>query len=356
MARDSKVRRPLVSVIIPVYNCEEYIQRCLDSLYAQTSQDFVITAINDGSTDGSLAILERNANTHAHLTVVDQPNHGQGYTRNRALEVATTEYIMFVDADDYIEPTTIEKTLARAEDGRTDVVHFDWKMLTIRPGGVETIEHFNTEPFAHKQQLVGAECDEFLRMNNFFSVNNLYRRSFLIEKGIRYGEGHIYEDNIFMVQVGNRATKIALINEPLYVIRHNQTSSTRTGAKTDKHYKDFIRAARKSFEVVEPRTNTTLYYLASYFLEKFIIYYERRVPQQFKRAYLRDFVDLLASISLTVPDGEPPKKLLDLCIRRGIFRGRKYSQFRTLVLYKTVVLPRKATVLSAARKMRPRTP
>lgn len=337
MAASVNSKQPLVSVIIPVYNCEEYIQECLDSIYAQSYANYEIILVNDGSTDGSLKILTENAKNHTNITLIDQKNKGQGFARNHALQRAGGDYVIFVDADDYIEPQTLELAVARAEKDAADVVHFDWKMLRMYRDGSTNLHYFNVEPFAGRSDFKGAECDAFMDMNNYFSVNNLYRRDFLSDHAIRYDEGHIYEDVLFVVQVANKATHIAFIHEPLYVVRKNLASTTHTDTESDKHYKDFLRAVKKSFEQLSPRTPFTTYYLAGYFLEKFIIYYQQRVPVRLRVPYTRDFINSMSSVEVAIPPAGTPKRFLEMCLAKNVFSQRKYRTFRLLLLYKTVV-------------------
>lgn len=347
-------RSPEISIIIPAYNCEDYLQECLDSIYAQTFQNFEIIAVNDGSRDSTLEILRANERSHRQLIVIDQVNSGQGYARNRALEKAKGNFILFVDADDRIEPLTLELTHARATRDNADVVHFDWKLSSLYSSRPDTYHYYNAEVFAHKYALEGAECDELVRLNNYFSVNNLYKKSFLNKNNIKYGEGHIYEDNPFIVEVANKANRISLLHSPLYIVRQNLSSSTRSGIDTDKHYRDFLRAVNLSFDRLEPRTEHTTFYLVSYFIEKFIVYYERRVPAKYRDAYIKGFVDILSTQEVVAPEVVGQYKLLQLCLRKRVFQDKKYNFFRLLILSKVRVIPQGKKVLSKARRAKGR--
>ena len=99
---------PKISVIIPVYNIEKYLKNCLDSVINQTFSDIEIICINDGSTDNSLAILEQYARKDNRITIINKPNGGLSSAWNKGLEVATAEYVTFVDSDDWIEQETYE--------------------------------------------------------------------------------------------------------------------------------------------------------------------------------------------------------------------------------------------------------
>lgn len=350
MPKQSRKHQPRVSVIIPVYNCEKYLQRCLDSVFNQTFKDFEVVAVNDGSTDGSLEILRTNEIKHKELTVIDQTNHGQGYTRNRQLDMARSEYVLFIDSDDYIEPLTLELAVARADNDQSDLVHFDWKLSREASGQLSEVFYYNIEPFAHSHELTGAECDELLGGNTFYSVANLYRRSFLNVHNIRYDEGYIYEDVIFMVQVANRAQKVSLLHAPLYVVQRNLTSTTRSGTKTDKHYKHYLRAVKKSFDDLEPRLPQSTFYLAGYFLASFVAYYFKRVPMELRDNFLKEFVDLIGAVDINPVDSGHRRNLLKKMVELGIFKNQKYRLFWALIIFKTQLLPRQQKAILMAKK------
>lgn len=334
MAR--KLSQPSISVILPVYNAAAYLQRAFDSLIEQQITELEVVAVNDGSTDDSLAILRHLAAEHK-VVIIDQSNQGQGYARNRAIERATGDYILFLDADDWLEPTALPSLLAATGHNDVDVVHCGW-----RAGNTGHAAHrpsYRPSEIFAAAELRGSACDEFLRLPNYFSVNNLYRRNFLLEQQIRFGEGYIYEDNEFMVAVANRAQLIRFVDESLYVINFHGESSTRGAFTTDKHYRDFMVAIRQSFAILHPRLPQSLAYLASYFLEKFIIYYQRRVPQQYKRAYARDFVDSMSGQEIISVSGTSVSKFLRLCLRLRIFKNRRYGLFAVCIFYKTRLLP-----------------
>ena len=112
---------PKVSVIIPVYNVEEYLRECLDSVVNQTLKDIEIICVNDGSTDNSLAILEEYAAKDERLRVFTQENQGQSVARNLAMEKARGEYIGFVDSDDWIDLDFYEKLYRAAVKAQADI-------------------------------------------------------------------------------------------------------------------------------------------------------------------------------------------------------------------------------------------
>ena len=113
---------PKISIIIPVYNAEQYLEECLLSISQQTFTDFEILAINDGSTDRSLEILKKYQEKEPRLKVFSQVNKGVSAARNLGLDNAKGDYITFVDADDWLHPETIEKYIEIAEKENSDIV------------------------------------------------------------------------------------------------------------------------------------------------------------------------------------------------------------------------------------------
>ena len=102
-----------VSIIVPVYNTEEYLQKCLDSLTNQTLKNIELICVNDGSTDNSLKILQDNAIKDDRIKIINQENKKQGAARNAGMQVATGEYIGFVDSDDYVDLYYFERLVNR---------------------------------------------------------------------------------------------------------------------------------------------------------------------------------------------------------------------------------------------------
>lgn len=110
-----------ISVIVPVYNVGEYLRQCVDSILSQTYSNLEIIAVNDGSTDGSGAILDEYREKDIRLIAIHQENQGVSAARNKGLDVATGDYIAFVDADDYIHPEMYEKLVKALEDNQADI-------------------------------------------------------------------------------------------------------------------------------------------------------------------------------------------------------------------------------------------
>ncbi|GAA2842256.1 bifunctional glycosyltransferase family 2 protein/CDP-glycerol:glycerophosphate glycerophosphotransferase [Leucobacter komagatae] len=316
------------------------MRRCLDSVLGQSMGDLELIVVNDGSTDGTREILAEYEASDARVTAVDQPNAGQGAARNRALGQARGDFVLFVDADDFIERVTLQVTTERAVADESDLVHFDWKLYTPGVGRPGDVHYYNADPFWHKRVLVGIECDELLRVQNFYSVTKLYRRSFLDHHEIRFEEGRIYEDNPFVLQAVNRADRASLVHSPLYTIDPHPESSTRSHTDTDKHVRDHLYAVRRTFELLDRRNPRAAAYLAAYHVKKIGPYYERRIPKRFRRAYVREFVQILHDADVVIPDGTSTNAPTRLAVRLKMFERNRATLFETMVAGKNVVMPR----------------
>lgn len=204
-----------ISVIIPVYNSEEYLDKCLGSVLGQTFEDFEIIAVNDGSTDSSLEILSDYAGRYGEkIKIITQENQGQSAARNRGLEEATGEFISFVDSDDYIHEELLEKAFAAAEKNSADLVCFGAYEDKGGKIGEYNYSKFNTLPAQLRYILHEAA-----------PWNKLIKKSLLIDNNLKFTEGIIYEDFELIPQLVLHAAKIFYLDERLYyyVIHENST-------------------------------------------------------------------------------------------------------------------------------------
>ena len=295
-----------ISVIIPTYNTEQYIKGCVESVLNQTYQNFEIIVVNDGSTDNTLKILDEIKSDK--LEVITIKNSGQGYARNMALKKATGDYIMFLDSDDYIEPVTFEVAVKRIEQDNSDFVYFDYKYLKVENN---ELVYTSKEDFLSKKELNGEECIEVLKIPHYFTVNKLYRKQFLVENKCKYGEGYIYEDVEFWVKVATSAKKISLIHSPLYVIRTNGKSTTRSNHNTDRHVKGFINAFDNSIKLI--KDDKAKYIFLNYMMQKFLIYYSKRTPGKLKKSFSEELYNRLKKYKLSKFDKND--KLIKLGIK-----------------------------------------
>lgn len=209
---------PKVSVIIPVYNVEEYLPKCLDSLTNQTLEDIEIILVNDGSPDNSEKIIKKYQKKDKRIVYIKKENGGQGSARNLGLTNAKGEYISFVDSDDYIELDMMEKMYDEASKNNLDVVICGYKNINN-----EKIENYYVSKDLIQDTLDNKNSKIF---NTISPWSKIYNREFLLKTNIKFIEEKLwYEDLPYSIKILSQTNKIGFVNEPLYnyLIRENST-------------------------------------------------------------------------------------------------------------------------------------
>ena len=240
------IDKPRVSIIIPVFNVENYLKECLDSVVNQTLKDIEIICVNDGSTDGSLSILEEYKEKDERIKVISKLNGGYGHTLNVGMDAATGEYIGIVEPDDYIEPDMYEILYIEAVENDVDFIKADFYRFT---GNGENLRK-TYEKVARKDENYNRVINPRNELEIFKFVmntwNGIYRRDFIEKYHIRHNEtpGASFQDNGFWFQTTTLATRTYFLNKPLYMNRRdNEGSSVHDKGKVFamcKEY-DFIR-------------------------------------------------------------------------------------------------------------------
>ncbi|WP_158609509.1 glycosyltransferase family 2 protein [Cellulomonas triticagri] len=214
-----------MSVVVPVHGVERYLRDCLDSLLAQTLPGIEVVAVNDASPDGSLDILRAYEREHpGRVVVVDSPtNRRQGGARNLGIAAASGEFLGFVDADDWVDPTMYEKLVARARDTGADVVDCDLLQARGEP-------HRLTREVSCSPEQTGprsAERDRALIRRGSRIVTKIVRRSLFTEHDVRFPEQVAYEDNA-LATVWCLADRVEKVDDALYYYRINAGSTVRS--------------------------------------------------------------------------------------------------------------------------------
>jgi len=237
--------RPAVSVIIPAYNGEEFLSRCLDSVYAQTLKNIQVICVNDGSTDGTATILAEYQHLHPELVVVSQENGGLSVARNAGLSYATGEYVDFLDCDDWLQQDTLAKLYDHAVRDSLDMLFYDGETvyeseeLKLKFPGYETL--YKTKIRVGKSVLTGEEL--FVRLVDGKSYRAsacmyLLRLDYLKERGFSFLPGVYYEDNVFTLQCLLDATRTGVDPTPYYK-RSMRDSSIVTVKKNFRHARSY---------------------------------------------------------------------------------------------------------------------
>lgn len=215
----------MISIIIPVYNVEKYLEDCLNSVLNQSNQNFEIVCINDGSTDRSLDVLKNYTSKDIRIKVVSQENKGLSAARNRGIKEAIGDYIFFLDSDDWLEPNTLQILQRNITD--EDLICFNGRRY-FEDGTIEKSDYGITE-----NNLSGwVYYNKYALMNTKFSfvcsVLRIYKRDYLLNNNLYFKEGIYHEDNLFTPFAFYYAKKVKAIPDILYVYRIRSGSITQS--------------------------------------------------------------------------------------------------------------------------------
>lgn len=220
---------PKVSVIIPVYNVEEYLLECLDSLAQQTLKDIEVICINDGSKDGSLKLCLEYAEKDKRFSVIDQLNSGLSMTRNVGVRHAKGKYIYFIDSDDYLLPQALEELVDKAEKENLQVVFFGADSFGDE-SCTEVLKRY-VEYYHRKGNYDGdfsglSLLEELLKNEEYrpSACMQLIDREFFLEKKLFFSEGILHEDNIFTFKCLLSAAKAGVKKDSYYQRRIHANS------------------------------------------------------------------------------------------------------------------------------------
>ncbi len=221
----------LVSIIVPVYNVEEYLGRCVDSLLTQTYQNLQIILVDDGAKDGSGAICDAYAAKDPRVQVIHKENGGLSSARNAGIDAAQGAFLEFVDSDDWIEPDAVESLLRVAQAHQTELVvggRWDVKEKTgeKRPGLCPVRQEVVSGEELVRRIFCWEHCDSSACDKLF--ARRLFRK-------IRFPEGVVCEDVPIMYQIVLDAGRAAMLNKPIYNYYHRSGSITYTTV-SDKNF------------------------------------------------------------------------------------------------------------------------
>lgn len=216
---------PKVSVIIPAYNAEKYIEQCLASVSAQTLEDIEVIAVDDGSTDATRDVISAAAEADSRIILVEQTNQYAGVARNNGMNRATGEFLYFLDADDYIEPETLEVMVASAEQYGTDIVVAKSEAFDAQTGDTWTIDFaLNGQPY--ETAIPNAVYNpELFQSFNGWPWDKLYRTSFVKDTGYEYQPLRTTNDAFFCWCTLAVANSISCVDRILFHHRSNNNSS-----------------------------------------------------------------------------------------------------------------------------------
>ena len=247
-------KQPAVSIIVPVYNVSMYVEKCLQALVGQSLNNMEIILVDDGSTDTSGQICDQYAEKYQNIKVIHCENNGLGMARNRGLEIASGEYVGFVDSDDFISQRMYEILYRNAIENEADISYCAWKRFTVEePTGESLIEddenHLQLQMWSGKEDIRQYLLDRIgrppvCREDNFYGATvcgGIFRRQLLEEYSIHFESEKVFiaEDMLFDIDVILRCRKVVHCDAVLYFYRYNPASLT-TVYRLDRFEKNVI--------------------------------------------------------------------------------------------------------------------
>ncbi|MDC6389770.1 glycosyltransferase [Maribacter sp. PR1] len=270
---------PKVSVIVPIYNVEKYLDRCLNSLLNQTLQDIEIILVDDGSPDNCPSLCDAYALKDSRIKVIHKENAGLGFARNSGLEIATGDFVAFVDSDDYVDVNMYQKLYKTALDNSLDTVYcglnnVDAELNIIPISEVSEFTLFDT-PEKIQQVLLdmiatepSSKVERKYRMSVWHAI---YSRKIIVKNNIKFWSEREYlsEDIIFDIDYLSNATRIAIIPDSFYYYCFNEDSLTKSFRA------DRLEKQKKLYEAILVRLNELGYDSSIYKdrIDKFFIGY-----------------------------------------------------------------------------------
>lgn len=277
-----------VSVIVPVYNVQNYIAECMESLVKQTYQELEIILIDDGSTDESGVICDRFAQQDERIKVIHQKNQGAGAAKNSGLEAATGEYLIFADSDDVLPLDSVQNRVALLEQYDVDVVQGNYTSFQTKVPVSEKISLGDRKiQFLEKDEIIDSYIDNW---ENALLWNKIYKTEYV--KGIRFPVGHCIDDEFFTYQTLFRVQKMLKSDIVVYYYRQRMSSVMNDTSREEKKL-----------------------------LDRFEYIYERYLKvkesyPKYQKRYLENLVDSYLYLSDTDGFGEIHKKYMKEKIKR----------------------------------------
>lgn len=277
-----------ISVIVPIYKVEQYLEECVDSLIEQTYKNIEIILVDDGSPDNCGAICDRYAEQDDRIQVIHKKNGGLSDARNAGLDIASGEYVLFIDSDDYVSVDMVEELYGAIKKQNADisVCYFQRVYVGNRKDKITEIDE-PKECYSPKELL-----SQLYTTNNspiaFVAWNKVYKKTLFSENGIRYPEGKYHEDTFTTYQLLYYAMKIAVVRKPLYFYRI-RNDSIMTEGFSEKRL-DNLEAMQQEMEFYHEKGETELLTMAlNRFCKISILLYNQiaHIKDKNEKKYLR---------------------------------------------------------------------
>lgn len=308
------------SFIVPVYNTEKYLKKCLDSLVNQTYKNFEIIVVNDGSTDKSSNIISKYQKKYKNIIVIDKENEGLSMARNRGVQKSSGKYIIFVDSDDYVSNKLLEEVDKKIDD--SDILRFQ---IATEDEEYTKINEYHEESF---ESMCGYDAFKYLSSYHFVEPAWCYviRKNYYIENKFSFKKGVYHEDFGLIPYVIYKARKVKSIDfiGYYYIQRNGSIMNNNDYKKTVKKAFDMLeqyKTMRLFAKNINRKNNLDDYFLS--YISNSVIVKARELKKDEKKVYINELK------KLNVFDG--------VLVNTRIRRFKKYLMKHNLNLYLKVV-------------------
>lgn len=308
------------SFIVPVYNTEKYLKKCLDSLVNQTYKDFEIIVVNDGSTDKSSSIISKYQKKYKNIIVIDKENEGLSMARNRGVQKSSGKYIIFVDSDDYVSNKLLEEVDKKIDD--SDILRFQ---IATEDEEYTKINEYHEEGF---ESMCGYDAFKYLSSYHFVEPAWCYviRKNYYIENKFSFKKDVYHEDFGLIPHVVYKARKVKSIDfiGYYYIQRNGSIMNNNDYKKTVKKAFDMLeqyKTMRLFAKNINRKNNLDDYFLS--YISNSVIVKARELKKDEKKVYINELK------KLNVFDG--------VLVNTRIRRFKKYLMKHNLNLYLKVV-------------------
>lgn len=308
------------SFIVPVYNTEKFLKKCLDSLVNQTYKDFEIIVVNDGSTDKSSNIISKYQKKYKNIIVIDKENEGLSMARNRGVQKSSGKYIIFVDSDDYVSNKLLEEVDKKIDD--SDILRFQ---IATEDEEYTKINEYHEEGF---ESMCGYDAFKYLSSYHFVEPAWCYviRKNYYIENKFSFKKDVYHEDFGLIPHVVYKARKVKSIDfiGYYYIQRNGSIMNNNDYKKTVKKAFDMLeqyKTMRLFAKNINRKNNLDDYFLS--YISNSVIVKARELKKDEKKVYINELK------KLNVFDG--------VIVNTRIRRFKKYLMKHNLNLYLKVV-------------------
>lgn len=291
-----------ISIIMPCYNTEQYVEETLKSVLDQSFKDYEIICLNDGSTDGTLEILKRYQKSYPNIQVISSENHGVAYQRNIGVQYAQGKYIYYVDSDDLLKENCLEILYRYAEADNLDVLYFEADSFYETKEIEEAFPQFLT--LYHRHKAYDGIYDGrklYIQMENAGDMKmqlgmQFIRRQFLLDNDIKFGMERYFEDNLYTIQVMIKADKARCVRDDLY-LRRVRANSIMTTSENKMRFECYLEVITGLMKILEDEKKESALQEAIYkrirgtFINIFKDYL--KVPEEKKKEFFGDRNSLL---------------------------------------------------------------